>query len=140
VDSQYPKIKINSPGETDFVGANFKIEGTASDDKEMDTITISATGMSDVVIKAVENWNTQLDVSTLQQGTNRFKVVIKDKSGKETTTEINLNVDKIGPYVNLLSPDATVIPIVTMGRINFNGTVSDDYQLNNNGKLRISKK
>ena len=140
VDAQYPKIKITSPGETDYVGAIFTMRGSASDDKEMDKITISARGMADIVIKATESWSVELNITILEQGSNNFKATVRDKSGKETTTEVNLNLDKIGPDVTLLSPDPSTLPIQIVGRMDFNGTVRDDYQINNNGKLKIYRK
>ncbi|HOJ63539.1 MAG TPA: Ig-like domain-containing protein [Spirochaetota bacterium] len=142
VDSQYPRIKISSPGDTDYIGAVFTIKGTASDDKGLESVKISAKGMKDVILTSnLENWSVTLNVSDLPQGPNKFTATARDKTGKEMSTEVNVNLDKYGPVVNLLAPDTSDDnTIYVKGRVIFTGTVADDYQIMNNGKIRIYKK
>lgn len=140
VDSQYPRIKITSPSDTDYVGGVFTLRGTASDDKGLAKITISAKGMNDVILtKDLENWSVTLNVNNLPQGPNKFIATAADKTGKTASIEVNVNLDKYGPVIQLISPEATSDILYVKGRVTFTGTVADDYQIMDNGRIRIYK-
>jgi len=147
-DTQPPKITISSPYNTEFVGANFHVKGTASDDKALSSITlyVEGTNYSQTITSNLKSYDITVNTATINDGSYRIKVTAKDKSNKTISAYVSVTLDKTGPAINVYSPELTddanaVTPL--SGVINFVIYPVDKIGVSTtsvNNKLTIYKK
>lgn len=108
-DAQPPKISISSPYNTQFVGSNFHVKGTASDDKGLASITlyVEGTSYSQKITDNLKNYDITVNTSTLEDKGYKIIVTAQDKSGKTASAYVNVTLDKTGPAINVYSPELT---------------------------------
>ncbi len=109
-DVKNPKISVTSPANAATVGKFFTIKGTAWDDKKLDRITIESPGLKKKEFRATSSWTVDIDASGLTMDSHRFTITVTDKSGKKTTTYLNLNIDTQGPVISMIYPNSDKIP------------------------------
>ena len=128
-DVEYPKINIQTPLNSDYVGRYFNIKGIVSDDKGISRVEVSSPGFPTIVYPTGGVINIPVDAITLPDGPIKLTIAAFDTSGKRSGLDLSLTLDKVGPAISLFQPE-NIDSRKLVGKINFIGSASDDTGLN----------
>lgn len=116
VDTQKPVVSILTPKADSVVRQTINISGTASDDRELDKITItfvdsvSSDGYSKefqaTVNKETKTWSFSVDTEKYNIPDSKYEILVTafDKTGKTQTATRSLQIDNTAPTVLVTSP------------------------------------
>lgn len=116
VDTQKPVVSILTPKADSVVRQTINISGTASDDRELDRITVtfvdndSSSGYARefpaVINNATKTWSLSLDTENGEIPDASYEILVTayDKSGKTQSATRSLQVDNTAPTVLVTSP------------------------------------
>ena len=110
LDLVAPSVAITSPSATSEVATSgFKLAGTASDNKQLDSVIISIDGTDyPVSVNSItSSWELMVPAEQLRAGMAlKVQVTATDQSKNQSTTQASYTViaDSLAPTVNIVSP------------------------------------
>lgn len=128
-DVEFPRVVIESPQNTDYVGRYFTVKGVASDDKAVDRVEVIIDGLDKKIQRTSGKFGIDIDAGAISNGPVKVMVAVFDKTGKRTAIDLNLTLDKDGPVITLFQPN-NIESRKLVGSINFTGMIRDETGLN----------
>jgi hypothetical protein len=110
VDNRAPQAAVISPSEDVNVAGETLVALAASDDNEVETISLRAANRSwqAALDRSTGRWEALLNTRNLPDGENDIEVEVRDISGQTSITTRRLMVDNTGPSIELRTRQALI--------------------------------
>jgi len=106
-----PSVSIDSPGEGEVFrqGEILEVTGTATDNNQINTLTLTMAGEEfDLMtkLKTDDTWKQLVETSGMSEGDKIIKVEATDISGNQASTEVTIYLDNTAPTISIEAPRA----------------------------------
>ncbi|PIE98323.1 MAG: neuraminidase [Treponema sp.] len=103
VDVSKPTISLNLPTEPSFIKNSLVLNGSASDGAGIKSVSYILSG-SDTPVKLSSNFNSTINLNSLEDGPFTVKIIAEDNVGRKATAYRMFYKDTKGPEVKMVLP------------------------------------
>ena len=83
-DSDIPSTTISTPAEAAIVGSRLVVLGTATDDDDIESVSVQLDEATPVSAEGTTFWSASFDLSSLDEGVHSITAVATDVNGIES--------------------------------------------------------